>query len=192
MGKLFFNTNMHIGGTEAAPTVDGSLRINENTDLTIVLPQSEPGIVDRQGVIEFIDMDAPANDSLFKQTLAAYDSSFNKTAVTGMNVSVNIEVVKEANFNVVIDEANGDLLNLRGAAVLNGGIDPSGKITMTGSYTIDQGGYELSFNFIKRRFEMAKGSKITWNGEPTSADLDVTAIYVANTSAMELVSNQLA
>jgi hypothetical protein len=106
-------------------------------------------------------------------------------------VSVNIEVVKEANFNVVIDEANGDFLNLKGSATLNAGIDPSGKITMTGTYTIDQGGYELSFNFIRRSFQIEKGSKITWTGEPTTADLDVTAIYVANTSAIELVSNQI-
>jgi hypothetical protein len=62
---------------------------------------------------------------------------------------------------------------------------------MTGTYTIDQGGYELSFNFIRRSFQIEKGSKITWTGEPTTADLDVTAIYVANTSAIELVSNQI-
>jgi hypothetical protein len=62
---------------------------------------------------------------------------------------------------------------------------------MTGSYTIDEGGYELSFNFLRRKFAIEKGSKITWTGEPTTADLNVTAIYVANTSAMELVSNQI-
>jgi hypothetical protein len=191
-GQLYFNTNLNIKGTEAAPVVDGSLRINANTNLSIVLPQSEPGLVDRQGVIEFVDMDAPANDSLFKQTLATYDSSFNKSAVTGMDVAVNIEVVKEANFNIIVDEANGDFLNLKGAAVLSAGIDPSGKISMTGSYTIDQGSYDLSFNFIHRQFLMEKGSVITWTGEPTTANLDVTAIYIANTSPMELVSNQIA
>jgi len=182
---------MNIKGTETSPIVDGSLRINEDTDLSLVLPQSEPGVVDREGVIEFVDMDAPENDSLFKQTLATYDSSFNKSAITGMDVSVNIEVVKEANFNVIVDEANGDFLNLKGAALLNGGIDPSGKISMTGTYTIEQGSYQLSFNFIRRKFEMEKGSKITWTGEPTTADLDVTAIYVANTAPIELVANQL-
>ncbi|HSU52300.1 MAG TPA: translocation/assembly module TamB domain-containing protein, partial [Segetibacter sp.] len=76
-GKLFFSTNMNIKGTEAAPVVDGNLRINPETDLSIVIPQVEPGVVDRKGVIEFVDMDAPENDSLFKQTLVKYDSSFN-------------------------------------------------------------------------------------------------------------------
>ena len=84
-----------------------------------MLPQTEPGVVDRQGVIEFVDMDAPVNDSLFKQLVATYDSSFNKSAVTGFDIGVNIEIVKEANFNIIIDEANGDFLNFKGTAALN-------------------------------------------------------------------------
>ena len=186
-GQLYFNTNMNIKGTEAAPVVDGYLRINDNTNLSIVLPQAEPGVVDRQGIIEFVDMDAPEKDSIFKHTLATYDSSFNKTAVTGLDVSINLVIQKAATFNIIVDEGNGDFLQVKGDASLNAGIDPSGKITMTGTYEIESGGYELSFNFIRRKFNIQKGSKITWTGEPTTADIDVTAVYVANTSAMELV-----
>jgi translocation and assembly module TamB len=189
-GKLYFNSNLSIKGTETAPIVDGSLRVNENTNLTVVLPQSQPGVEDRKGVVEFVDMDAPANDSLFKQTLA-YDSSFNKSLIKGFDITANIEIVKEAVFNIVVDEGNGDFLNLQGTALLNGGIDPSGKITLTGSYVLDKGGYELSFNFLHRKFEMQKGSTITWTGEPTAANVDVTAVYVANTSALDLVSDQI-
>ncbi len=190
-GQLYFNTNLNIQGTETAPVVDGSFKVNENTNLTIVVPQAEPGIVDREGVIQFVDMDAPGNDSLFQHVLATYDSSFNKTAMKGYDVSVNIEIVKEAVFNLIIDEANGDFLKLQGQALLTGGIDQSGKVTLTGSYEIDQGGYELSFNFIHRKFDIQKGSKITWTGEPTTAIIDVTAVYIANTSPIDLVINQI-
>ena len=62
---------------------------------------------------------------------------------------------------------------------------------MTGTYEIDSGAYELSFNFLKRRFEIAKGSKLTWTGEPTTANIDITAIYIANTSPIDLVDNQI-
>lgn len=189
-GQLYFNTNLTIKGTETAPIVDGSLRINESTNLSIVLPQSEPGVVDRKGVIEFVDMKAPKNDSLFKQTLATYDTSFNRSALTGFDISVNIEVVKEANFNIIVDEANGDFLNVKGAAVITAGIDPGGKITMTGNYVIDQGAYDLSFSFIHRKFDIQQGSQITWTGEPTTANVDVTAIYIANTSPIDLVQDQ--
>jgi hypothetical protein len=186
-GQLFFSTNMSIKGTETSPAVDGTLRINDSTNLSIVLPQPEPGVVDRQGVIRFVDMDAPGADTIFKQTLAKYDSSFNSTAVTGFDVSINLVIEKEATFNIIVDEGNGDFLQVKGGAELTAGIDPSGKTTMAGTYEIESGAYNLSFNFIRRRFDIQKGSKITWTGEPTSANIDITAVYVANTSAADLV-----
>ncbi|HLL41787.1 MAG TPA: translocation/assembly module TamB domain-containing protein, partial [Segetibacter sp.] len=188
-GQLFLNTNMSIKGTETAPVVDGTLRINDSTNLSIVLPQPEPGVVDREGVIEFVDMDAQGSDTLFKRTLARYDSTFNSTALTGFDVSVNLEIQKNATFNIIVDEGNGDFLRVEGGAQLTAGIDPSGKTTMAGTYEIESGAYELSFNFLRRRFDIQKGSKITWTGEPTSADIDITAVYLANTSAMDLVQN---
>ena len=191
-GKLYFTSSVNIKGTETSPIVDGSLKVNDKTNLTLVVPQPEPGLVDRKGVIEFVDMDAPENDSLFLATVkAAYDSSFNKSQLTGFDISANIEISKEATFNMVIDEANGDLINMKGEGILTGGIDPSGKITLTGTYEIEEGGYELSFNFIKRKFAIQKGGKITWTGEPTTGNLDVTAIYVANTSPLDLVGDQV-
>ncbi len=79
---------------------------------------------------------------------------------------------------------------LKGVAQLTGGIDPSGKTTLTGNYEIEEGAYQLSVNLLKRRFEIQKGSKITWLGEPTRADLNLTAIYVANTAPITLVEDQ--
>ncbi|MEI9944245.1 MAG: translocation/assembly module TamB domain-containing protein [Chitinophagaceae bacterium] len=186
-GQLYFNTDLKINGTEAAPIVDGRLVINEKTKMTVVLPQKEPGIAEREGVVEFIDMDAPLNDSLF---LAVYDS-FNTAGFRGLDISVNIEVKREAEFSLVIDEGNGDFLKVKGEALLNAGIDPSGKISLAGSYELDEGSYELSFNFLRRKFDIQKGSRIVWEGEPTAANVDVTAKYIANTAPLDLVKNQL-
>ncbi len=186
-GQLYFDTNLKITGTETAPVVDGNLRINEDTKLTVVLPQSKPGMVEREGIVVFVDKDAPVNDSLF---LAAMDT-LNKTSILGMELSANIEIDRKAELNLVIDEGNGDFLSLKGEAILNGGVDKSGKITLTGSYELDAGAYEMSFNFLRRRFDIQKGSKITWIGEPTNATVDITAVYIANTSATELVQDQI-
>jgi hypothetical protein len=186
-GRLNINTTLRINGTETRPVVDGTLTVNDGTNLFIKVPQLEPGVAQREGIVEFVDMDAPENDSLFR----AYDS-LNRTSVMGMDVAVNIEVRKEAILNVIVDEANGDFLNVQGEALLSAGVDPSGKITMVGNYTLENGAYQLSFNTLRRRFDIQKGSTITWTGEPTTAQLNVTAIYVANTAPLDLVQNQLA
>lgn len=186
-GDLVISTNMHVGGTEAAPKVDGSLTVNEGTDFSVVIPQRDPGVSSREGVVQFIDFDAPENDSLF---MAPYDS-LNRSALIGYDIATNLTIVKEAKFNVVIDEANGDFVNLQGEANMTAGVDPSGKVNLTGSYEIEQGGYQMSYNFLQRKFEIQKGSRIVWMGEPTAATLDVTAIYVANTAPLDLVSNYI-
>jgi hypothetical protein len=100
-------------------------------------------------------------------------------------------VDKEAVFNMIVDAGNGDFLRLQGAGQMTGGVDASGKITLVGSYVIDQGTYNLTYNFLKRKFDIQKGSKIVWTGEPTTGQLDVTAIYVANAAPIDLVQGQI-
>ena len=186
-GKLVITSNMHVGGTEIAPDIDGNITVNEGTDLSVVIPQREPGVAAREGIVEFVDMDASQNDSLF----LAYDS-LNISPFKGMNIITNIEIRKEAIFNIIIDEANGDFINVQGEAVLSTGIDPSGKITLVGNYELEKGSYEITFNFLRRRFDIQKGSSITWLNEPTKATLDVNAVYIANTAPIDLVQNQIA
>ena len=186
-GNFIFSTNLSIKGTPTNPKVDGDFTVNDSTNFTVVLPQTDQGIVERDGIVRFEDMRATAEDSLL---MTPYDS-LNISKLVGYDVSVNINISKNAVFNLIVDEGNGDFLRLKGTAQLNGGIDPSGKINLTGSYEIDQGSYDLSFNFIKRKFLMQKGSRIVWTGEPTTAQVDVTAIYVANTAPLDLVQNQV-
>jgi hypothetical protein len=186
-GRMNITTDMHLSGTEATPVLDGAITVNDGTNLTVVVPQEEPGVVQRKGIVEFVDMDAPENDSLFRR----YDS-LNYSKLIGMDVAVNINIKKEAIFNVIVDEANGDLLNVRGEALLSAGIDPSGKITLVGNYQLEEGAYQVSFNFLQRRFDIVKGSTITWTGSPTSAELDIDAVYIANTAPIDLVQDQIA
>lgn len=186
-GQLYFNTNLKVTGTEAAPVIDGRLAINEKTKMTVVLPQSEPGVVDREGVVEFIDMDSPGNDSLL---MASYDS-LNNTGLTGADINVNIEIDKAADLTLIVDEGNGDFLNVKGEASLNTTVSPGGDIILAGTYDLEEGAYELSFNGIRRRFNIQKGSKIIWGGPPTEATVDITAKYVADVAPLDLVKGQL-
>ncbi|RYY84634.1 MAG: translocation/assembly module TamB, partial [Chitinophagaceae bacterium] len=167
--------------------VDGSISVNDGTALTIVIPQREPGVVERDGVVEFVDFSNPGSDTLFKN----YDT-LNHTDVLGFDVSTNIDISKEASFNVIVDVAQGDLLNLRGTGNLTAGVDPSGKITLTGTYIIEEGSYQFALNFLRRRFTVDAGSRITWLGEPTAAQLDVTGRYEAVTAPLDLVEAQIA
>ena len=185
-GDLFLDTKLKIGGTLENPVVNGNIEINEETKFTVVLPQSDPSIVDREGIVEFVD-----EDNLYLKQTVELQKELNQSKFIGMDVSVAITIDKEAEFTLVIDKGNGDYLNLKGEAELTAGIDPSGKTTLTGKYEFDSGSYEMNFNMIRRKFDIQKGSYIIWNGEPTMATVNITAVYKVNTAPLDLLSDQL-
>ncbi|PIF33193.1 uncharacterized protein DUF490 [Flavobacterium sp. 9] len=185
-GDLILDSKLNIKGTLENPIIGGNIKINKDTKFTVVLPQSDPSIADREGIVEFVDED----NQYLKQT-AAMEQKLNQSQLIGMDVSVAISIDKEAELTLVIDKGNGDYLNLKGEAELIGGIDPSGKTTLTGKYEFSDGAYEMNFNMIRRKFNIQKGSSITWNGEPTMATLNITAIYKVDAAPIDLLGNQL-
>ncbi|WP_407483895.1 translocation/assembly module TamB domain-containing protein [Elizabethkingia meningoseptica] len=185
-GILAIDAGLRIRGNLDLPKVEGRLAIAENTDFTFVLPQSSPALQERDGIVEFVDQDKVAlNKTIKTDTLNA------QSRIKGMDVSVNIEVNKEAKMSIVIDKANGDFVKLQGEAELTGGIDPSGKTTLVGVYQVEKGAYELSVSMLKRKFDIQKGSTITWTGEPTAAIMDLTAVYKTETAPIDLVEQQV-
>lgn len=185
-GELYLDNHLTIKGTMESPVVEGDIKINKDTKFTVVLPQSDPSIADREGIVEFIDQDQPQ-----LITKVAFDEELSQTEIKGILASVNIEIDKDAEISIIIDKSNGDFLKLKGEAELNGGIDPSGKTTLTGRYEFTEGSYEMNFNLIKRKFDIKKGSYILWTGEPTMADMNITAIYKSETAPIDLVNDQL-
>ena len=185
-GVLAVNANLGIKGDLDLPIVDGQLKVTDQTKFTFVLPQTSPSLQERDGIVEFIDQDQIA----LQETLVTEQIDTN-SKIKGLDVNVNIEVDKEAKISVIIDKANGDFVELQGQAELNGGIDPSGKTTLTGVYQVEKGAYEMSVSLMKRRFDIQKGSTITFNGEPTAATLDLTAIYKTEAAPIDLVEQQI-
>lgn len=187
-GKLYLNSDIHIRGDMNKPVVSADLTVNDKTDFTVVLPTTDPSLEDRKGVVEFFDEKQPKLDSMM---LAKRLDSLKKSELTGMDVNATININKNAKFTVVVDPDNGDIVQIQGEAHLNGGIDPSGKTSLTGTYVVENGSYNLAYATVKRKFIFKKGSTITWQGDPTQANINITATYVANVPPIDLVSQQL-
>lgn len=185
-GDLLLDTNLKIRGDLDKPIVSGVIGIDKGTDFVFIMPQSDPSIADREGIVEFVD----ETDLRLKQALQL-EEEFNSSKLKGLDVAVAIQIDKEAQFTIVIDQANGDKITIQGEGDLMGGIDPSGKTTLTGRYEFEKGAYAMSFNFIRKRFEVEKGSSIIWTGDPTAATLDLIAVYGVNAPPIDLLQNQL-
>lgn len=185
-GMLAINADLKIGGDLHLPKINGDLGITDDTNFTFVLPQTSPTLKEREGIVEFIDQDKIALTNTLPK-----DSIDTQTKVKGMDVSVNISLTPNAKISLLIDKANGDFVEMQGKAQLTGGIDPSGKTTLVGVYQVEKGAYEMSISMLKRKFDIEKGSTITWTGEPTAAKLNLTAVYTTNAAPLDLLQQQL-
>lgn len=65
-GQIFIDSRIKIRGDMNKPIVDGTLKINDKTKLTVVLPQSDPGVEDRKGVVQFVDKKAKRDSAISK------------------------------------------------------------------------------------------------------------------------------
>ncbi|MDQ7918074.1 translocation/assembly module TamB domain-containing protein [Mesonia sp. MT50] len=184
-GKVVFDVDATVKGKLSFPKVKAKLTVDEKTDATYILPEAQVDIVERDGVVIFVNKENP--DAILTR--------HNKDEVTAVisGIELNTELVIEPNstFNIILDQRTGDNLQVVGDGNLFFNIERSGRTTLTGRYEISDGHYEMSlYNLVKRKFDIAPESSVSWNGDPMNADLDVKAIYDVKTSASGLMASQ--
>lgn len=187
-GRLFLTTNLSVEGPLTKPNVNGSLNILKGTDLTVVLPEKGQSLEDQAGIVVFIDKNSAGRIKPKPQE----DTAILVRVSPGSELNVNVTTDKDAEFNVIIDQSTGDFLRVRGSASLNTALDAGGRLSLNGLYELSEGAYELNYNLIKRKFEISKGSTITFAGDPMDAEMNITAIYKALVAPYDLVEKQVA
>jgi translocation and assembly module TamB len=190
-GTAFVDVDAQVKGDVFTPNITGNLVVKNGTDLTFVRQSSPPSAQERDGVIEFVDRDTIGNllNSITLQDFIAAQQAAKKTST--LNFNLNLEVEKEAKFTVIIDPISGDELQVQGTARINAGVNPNGSMGLVGTYDLSKGSYELSYQFIKRKFNLLEGSAIRLSGDPMKADVDITAAYDVRTPAIDLIKNEI-
>ncbi|WP_298737218.1 translocation/assembly module TamB domain-containing protein [uncultured Chitinophaga sp.] len=188
-GPAFIDSRISLRGNMDLPRIDAYVKLRDKSNVTVTIPQDEPGVANREGIMVFVDKDAPVDSAM----LAAQDSTrYENPRLKGMMFSGNAEITPQSVIKIIIDQQNGDYVEAKGTANLNATLDPSSKMSLTGRYEIQEGKYQMSlYEVIKRSFAIEKGSFISFNGDAMNADLDITAKYTVYTSASGLVADQL-
>ncbi len=182
-GKINVDANIQWLGPLQTPTINTEVTINENTNLTYVVPPSSVDIIDQEGIVRF-KSPYEALDSLKNLS----DSSGQNVKISGFKLDARIKTDKEAKFKVIVDQRRGDYLIISGESDLIFGLNEAGTLSLTGNYLVNEGYYQLSlYDLVKRKFEIQSGSQIKWYGSPLEAGLDITANYEVETSPASLM-----
>ncbi len=186
-GKVNFDLNAQLTGNLNIPILDVDFKLNKSTDFTLVIPESQADVVEREGVVLFVNKSDP--DAILTRTT---EQEFNQL-IKGFEIDAKIKVSPRAKITVIFNQRTGDKIQLQGEADLLASVEPNGNIDLSGNYEVNEGFFEINlYNLVTRKFTLAQGSKVSWYGDPYNADIDLRAVYKVDTSPSALMASQIA
>ncbi len=168
-GIAYLDSRLNVRGTNSEFRLTGDITTKDKTNLTLLLPDESVG-EDLNSVVTFVDF-SDGEKVIRRET---------EIALSLANaVNINLVVDEKTTVNMLMNPITGDMLTASGNARLNLGFDNAGDLFIIGEMSIVKGSYELTFQTIKKRFEITENSKssISFSGDPMKGVMDITAEY---------------
>lgn len=186
-GKMMLKLNANIKGSPDLPTVKATAKTLDGTDL-VLMPTTQEESLKQEDFVLFLSPEELQAQNVDSVVLAERKYT---ARVSGVDLSLNLEMTDDAKFEILMDPVSGDMLQFNGSGNLGVQVLPTGDVLVSGSYLLAGGQYVVSYNGkAKKEFTIASGSRIDFAGDPMNAVLDITAIYKTRTSTYGLVANQ--
>lgn len=187
-GTVFITSDITVKGTAEKPIINANVKLNEGTDITFVVPNSEAATVNSDGIVKFVDR----NNNLPALLTEEKNNDTIRTDFRGVDLTAFLEIDDKTKMTMVVDPVTGDRLLIRGGGKIKTNVDIAGNISMNGVYEIKEGNYELRlYNLVRRKFELVPGSKLIWNGDPLKAKMDINGSYIAKAAPINLLGSQV-
>ncbi len=179
-GTAYGSGVISITGKPKNLNIDIAVQTADNTDFYLTLYKGNPG-----RDLSFIKFATEYEETSDPPWVLKPASRVIQKGNLGLHI--NIEATPEAETTLFLDPTAGGSMRVRGSGNINITINPANKFSISGEYIIDQGTYNFVLSHvINKRFEVKGGSRISWNGNPAEATLDVTAAYKLRTSLYNL------
>jgi len=107
------------------------------------------------------------------------------------DLEMKLTVKEDSEFEMIMDPVTGDNITGKGNSDLVFILKKTGEIELFGTYTVTKGNYLFTYGLISKEFDIQEGGRVIFNGDPLNGNLDVTAIYEANSSVYDLLVQDL-
>ncbi|WP_053405558.1 translocation/assembly module TamB [Persicobacter sp. CCB-QB2] len=186
-GKAYASGNMHFFGPLSKFNIQAEMETRKNTRFNIPLASTSDEI-GSQDYIEFIQK---KNEFEFLKDI--FEKEVKKVKVEGVNYDFKFKVTPDAFAQLIFDLQAGDIIQGRGNGDLELLINPQGDMSVFGDVVFTEGSYNFTLsNIINKEFIIEPNSKITWNGDPYSAELNIDAVYDQLTNLTAIVDTAYA
>lgn len=172
-GKAYGSGYVGVSGDVENLEFDINLKSEKGTK--IALPLGESQDISFGNFVTFIDREKEAKLE-------------EKIDLKGISLKFDLEITPEAEFEIIFDEAIGDVISGTGQGNVNMLIDTRGKFEMFGQVELLQGDYLFTLqNLIAKDFKVIPGGTIQWFGDPLGANIDLQTIYKVSAPLYDLL-----
>tara|TARA_B100000674_G_scaffold231208_1_gene190245 strand:+ start:1429 stop:5916 length:4488 start_codon:yes stop_codon:yes gene_type:complete len=148
---------------------------------TLELPLDEAKDLEISEFASFVNLSETKTNDL------APSEKFN---VSGLDLDFNFKINPESNVRILFDPAVGDEINARGNGSIGMMINSNGKFNIYGDFSVTRGNYFFTLqNIIGKKFIVEPGSKISWNGDPLDAQIEMKTYYKSRANLINLVDS---
>jgi hypothetical protein len=181
-GQAFATGDVSFIGPLSNLRISSTAQTQKNT--RIYIPISGTSSVEKKEFISFVNL----NDTTLTTKIDAKET--NKVNLTGMTFDLNLDVTPDAYCEIIFDLKSGDIIRGRGNGDLKLQLDTKGDFTMFGPFEFTQGWYNFTlYDIINKEFEIQRGSRITWYGDPYQGILEINASYNQQASLAPLIQD---
>ena len=181
-GKAYASGTVNIYGNPQNINIDVPYaRTEKNT--VIAIPLNKKNDIQENNFLSFvgskkINVDSINNPKKYEVNLS------------GIKLNFNLEVTPDAEIQLVFDPKMGDIMRSHGHSNIKLEINTIGDFKMRGDYVVESGDYMFTLqNLINKKFILQPGGVISWNDNPTDANLDVKAIYKTKAALFNLTGD---
>lgn len=179
-GTAFISGNTHIYGPINELVIDIEAATEENTEFKIPLSDTES--IGDNSFIKFLS--PKEKEAKLRGEKIITDN------LKGLSLNFDLDINKNAEIEIVIDQETKSALRGRGAGTLLIEINTLGKFNMWGDFIVYQGIYDFRYGkIIRKEIEVEKGGTITWDGLASNADLNLKAIYKSKANPSSLLDD---
>ncbi len=110
--------------------------------------------------------------------------------IKGLELRFDLKVTPVAEVEITVDPTNGSYLRGNGFGNLLIEINTNGKFIMNGDFIVTEGIYNFKYaGIVNKEFNIQPGGTVDWNGDPTKANIDVSAVYSTRANPSILLDN---
>lgn len=180
-GKAYATGNFDIKGTLKELNFDINAISEKETHIQV--PLNNGMTVSKNEFITFTKKAKPIEKQNFKI------KSKNTDLIMAMDF--NFEFTPDAQLDIILDPVSQDKITGHGNGKINMKINTNDDFSMTGNYVFEKESY-YNFTFLNtldKQFNIKKGSKIMFTGNPYESLIDVTASYDDNVPIFPIITD---